>query len=183
MTNDANDANNMDDGHRRDPRDANPSPPDEAPLRAAFAAMREHEAARAPSFERVVSGRATRGAGAPRRSRGWLTPAMALGAVAVVAVALATWRNRTPDRSSTTATAPSAAPALAFVPGSLRVPTDYFLDLATAPTTDEVPSIGDIDWYPLVPADDRGTPASTRPTAPTSHDSMTHGVPNTRRRN
>ena len=83
--------------------------------------------------------------------------------LALLAVAVGTWRGRAVP-TTTLATARDSVvipPTLAFVPGSLRVPTDYFLDLATAPTTDEVPSIGDIDWYPLVPADDRGSPAST----------------------
>jgi len=177
MTHDAND--HIDHG----PRAPDPSPPDEQVLREAFTALREREASRAPAFERVLRGPAAREAGATRRATGWHVPALALGAVAFVAVALATWRGRSTSSPSATAEAPASAPTLAFVPGSMRVPTDYFLDLAAASTVDDVPSIGDIDWYPLLPADDGGAPDSARLQAPTTHDSMTHGVPNTRRRN
>jgi hypothetical protein len=65
--------------------------------------------------------------------------------VAILIVAAGVWRlsiNESAERAS-----------FVLVPGQMRVPTDFLLDLATNATTraGEVPSIGAIDWYPLVP--------------------------------
>ncbi|MBK6304170.1 MAG: hypothetical protein IPF47_00090 [Gemmatimonadetes bacterium] len=132
---------------------------DDRELRERFAALRAREERRAiPPFARVVTG------GAPRSARRWRQPAMALGAVAavaVVAIALAMWRR---PAVSPVALVPEttrgpqvadAAPQYALVAGTMRVPTDYFLDVATTVSADEIPtipSIGSVDWYPLAPA-------------------------------
>lgn len=132
---------------------------DDRELRERFAALRAREERRAiPPFARVVTGRA------PRSARRWRQPAMALGAVAavaVVAIALAMWRR---PAVSPVALVPEttrgpqvadAAPQYALVAGTMRVPTDYFLDVATTVSADEIPtipSIGSVDWYPLAPA-------------------------------
>lgn len=108
-------------------------------LRQRFAAERAHDAATVPTLARVL---------APRRApsaRRLLWPAFALGAVAIVIVAAGVWRrtiNENGERAS-----------FVLVPGQMRVPTDFLLDLATNATTRAgvVPSIGAIDWYPLVP--------------------------------
>lgn len=114
-------------------------------LRARFAALREREGASAPPFARVLHGRPSRVA------RRWRQPAMALGAAALVVAVVATWRRATlPDASD-------VPPAFALVAGTMRVPTDYFLDVATTVGADEIPSIpsiGSVDWYPLVSAHD-----------------------------
>ena len=154
-----------------------PMPDEDAPLRDRFAAMRATDAPHTPAFERVVQGRRAAQQSRASASTPWLRPAMALGALALLAVAVGTWRGRAVP-TTTLATARDSVvipPTLAFVPGSLRVPTDYFLDLANATRVDEVPSIGDVDWYPLLPASD------SAPTSP--HDSMTNPVTNSRRRN
>jgi hypothetical protein len=44
----------------------------------------------------------------------------------------------------------------------MRVPTDYFLDVATPVRAGELPSIGSVDWYPLVAADADPTTDSRR---------------------
>ncbi|MCC6929858.1 MAG: hypothetical protein IT359_12830 [Gemmatimonadaceae bacterium] len=162
-----------------------PRAADELHLRETFAAMRERDAARAPAFQRVLRGEVRRGTNTPRRITSRWIPALALGAAAVVAVAMAlsTWRGTNATATIATAEAPTVMPSLAFVPGSMRVPTDYFLDLIVASATDEIPSIGEIDWYPLVPADGGSSAEQLDGKAPTAHDSMTHGVPNARRRN
>ena len=132
---------------------------DDRELRERFAALRAREERRAtPPFARVVTGRA------PRSARRWRQPAMALGAVAAVAgvaIALAMWRR---PAVSPVALVPEttrgpqvadAAPQYALVAGTMRVPTDYFLDVATTVSADEIPtipSIGSVDWYPLAPA-------------------------------
>lgn len=120
---------------------------DDRDLAARFADTRARDAASAPAFTRVLAGRAR------RRGPRWLVPAFALGALAVVAVALASWRE---------AQRPDAPPAFAIVPGIMRVPTDYFLDVATSVRAGELPSIGSVDWYPLVPADADPTTDSRR---------------------
>ncbi len=143
---------------------------DDRELRERFAALRAREERRAiPPFARVVTG------GAPRSALRWRQPAMALGAVAavaVVAIALAMWRRPAvspvalvPETTQGPQVA-DAAPQYALVAGTMRVPTDYFLDVATTVSADEIPtipSIGSVDWYPLAPA---GEPL-TRP----MHDS------------
>lgn len=120
---------------------------DDRDLAARFAEARARDTASAPAFHRVLAGRAR------RRWHPWLVPAFALGALTVVAVALSTWR---------TAQRPDAPPAFAIVPGEMRVPTDYFLDVAITVRAGELPSIGAVDWYPLVPADADPTTDSRR---------------------
>jgi hypothetical protein len=68
---------------RDDERDTRPD--DEADLRAAFASMRHEDAARAPTFEAVVTA-ASRGAA--KRRRPWLVPALT-GTVAAAALVVA----------------------------------------------------------------------------------------------
>ena len=122
--------------------------PDDVPardddLRQLFAAERAREEPTVPAFARVL----TRGAASRRTAvrRGWLQPAVAFGAAAIVVVAVAVWRPSARDDG--------AQAAFVVVPGQLRVPTDFLLDIAsnTALRAGEVPSIGALDWYPLVP--------------------------------
>lgn len=120
-------------------------PERETDLARRFRAERAHDARSVPTFARVI---ARRNAGVPRR---WLQPAVVLAAAAVVMVAGELWRR----------TATDAAAAIVLVPGQLRVPTDYLLDLAGAAlSAGEVPSIGTIDWYPLAGSSGAG-PATT----------------------
>jgi hypothetical protein len=106
-------------------------------LRQRFAAERAHDLTRAPSFARFL---------VPRRPVGrrrLLQPAFALGVVAILVVAAGVWRRvREGDTRN----------SIVLVPGQMRVPTDFLLDLASNTMTraDEMPSIGAIDWYPLV---------------------------------
>lgn len=126
---------------------------DDRELHERFAALRERERGSAPPFARVMGGRPA------RHTRRWLQPVMALGAVALVAVAIATWNRPAVEGDA------ELPPELAMVTGSLRMPTDYFLDVATSVSADEitnVPSIGAVDWYPLVPAIAPVTGASRR---------------------
>ena len=126
---------------------------DDPELYERFAAWRERERGSAPPFARVMAGRRA------RHTRRWLQPVMALGAVALVAVAIATWRRPAVEGDA------ALPPELAMVTGALRMPTDYFLDVATSVSADEitnVPSIGAVDWYPLVPAIAPVTGASRR---------------------
>ena len=122
--------------------------PDDVPardddLRQLFAAERAREEPTVPAFARVL----TRVAATQRRAvrRGWLQPAVAFGAAAIVVVAVAVWRPSARDDG--------AHVTFIVVPGQLRVPTDFLLDIAsnTALRAGEVPSIGALDWYPLVP--------------------------------
>lgn len=116
---------------------------DDRELRERFAALRDKDGGSTPPFVRVLGGRPA------RHTRRWLQPVMALGAVALVAVAIATWKRPAVEDEA------AIPPELAMVTGSLRMPTDYFLDVVTSVRADEitnVPSIGAVDWYPLVPA-------------------------------
>lgn len=121
------------------------APDDELARR--FAAERALDARSVPGFTHVLA------RGRAGRRHGMLRPAMALGVAAVVLVTGGIWR-----RAATGA----ADPAFVVVPGEMRVPTDFLLDIAGGTMrAGEVPSIGAIDWYPL--ADGPGTgPASTR---------------------
>ena len=133
--------------------------PDDVParddaLRQHFAAERAREEPTVPAFAQVL----TR-VPAPQRTtilRGWLQPAVALGAAAIVVVAVGVWRPSARD-DGTQAT-------FVVVPGQLRVPTDFLLDIAsnTALRAGEVPSIGALDWYPLVPRADAAPNTTSR---------------------
>ncbi len=139
---------------RRDPEpgtsDALPSDPHlDDDLHRRFAAERAHDAVTTPPFARVL---------APRRQalrRRWLQPSFALGALAIVILAAGLWRRSVREDETRT--------SIVIVPGQMRVPTDFLLDLARNTTTraGEVPSIGAIDWYPLQPPGDMA-PTTTR---------------------
>lgn len=105
-------------------------------LERLFQEARANDARNAPSFAGVLA----RSAGPTRRRQLW--PAFALG---VAVLALMIWRL-TPMTSR--------EPVFALVPGDMRVPTDYLLDLASFPRAGEIPRIGVADWYPLPPSAD-----------------------------
>lgn len=130
---------------------------DDADLRARFARMRASDAASVPHVARVVKG-------TPRSAwRRWLVPTFALGAAAAVALVL--WKTpRTAQRE--------ASPAFAFVPGDLRVPTDYFLDVSPSLRADEIPDIGAVDWYPL--STPLSAPLASPPAPATGDTSRSH---------
>ena len=127
--------------------------PDDVPardddLRQHFSAERARDEPTVPAFTHVLAGVL-----APQRTtipRGWLQPAIAIGVAAIVVVAVGVWRQSARDQG--------AQATFIVVPGQLRVPTDFLLDIAsnTALRAGEVPSIGALDWYPLVP---RANPA------------------------
>lgn len=103
-----------------------------------FHEARAHDARKAPSFAGVLA----RSARPAKRRQLW--PALAFG---VAVAALVIWRL--------TPVAPRE-PVFAFVPGEMRVPTDFLLDLANVPRAGEIPQIGVADWYPLpLSADNR----------------------------
>lgn len=104
-------------------------------LASQFRQLRLDDAARTPSFERIRSRRT------PIRRPSWV-PALALGAAAMVVVAVLAIRGR-PD--------PVAAPFTIAV-GDLRMPTDFLLDVQS------VPSIGrSDDWFPSL-SESKGNP-------------------------
>lgn len=105
-------------------------------LERLFQAARANDARSAPSFAGVLA----RSARPARRPQLW--PALAF---AVAVAALVIWRL-TPLASR--------EPVFALVPGDMRVPTDYLLDLASFPRAGEIPVIGVADWYPLPPSAD-----------------------------
>ena len=86
-------------------------------LQDEFQRLRSADAARTPSFERVMSRRR------PVRHRPWV-PVLALGAAAAVIVAVLVPRFR-PH--------PVAAPFTIAV-GDLRMPTDFLLDVQSVPS-------------------------------------------------
>jgi hypothetical protein len=114
-------------------------------LRERFAAQRAHEASQVPALGRIL---------APRRSpRAVLGPAFALGTLALVFAAVLVWRRTD---------APVMEGPFAVVPGELRVPTDYFLEIGGTVRAGEVPAIGAVDWYPLMPGASGRPDASSR---------------------
>lgn len=118
-------------------------------LRRHFAAERAHDAMTELPFARVL---------APRRRmlrRTWLRPAAALGAMAALVVAAGVWRRQAGSDAQST---------VVLIAGQMRVPTDFLLDLASSTTTRAggVPSIGSIDWYPLVPQSDMAPNITSR---------------------
>jgi hypothetical protein len=133
--------------------------PEQAPLegdlRQRFAELRQHDAKHAATFARVVAGRQT-----PRTRRA-LVPAMALGMAVVLAIGVGGWwRART--TTPTTDGGDDLTQDFALVSGTMRAPTDYFLDLATTVRADEIPTIGSVDWYPLMRAPVDPTDGSRR---------------------
>jgi hypothetical protein len=105
-------------------------------LQQLFQRARAHDALNAPSFARVLA----RSAEPTRRRQLW--PALAFG---VAVAALVIWRL--------TPVGPRE-PVFALVPGDMRVPTDFLLDIASFPRAGEIPRIGVTDWYPLPPSAD-----------------------------
>ena len=104
-------------------------------LESQFQQLRLDDAARTPSFERVLSRRA------PVRRRPWV-PVLALGAAAMAVVAVLATRGR-PH---------SAAAPFTIAVGDLRMPTDFLLDVQS------VPSIGwSDDWFPSL-SESKGNP-------------------------
>lgn len=106
-------------------------------LERLFQQARASDARNAPSFAGVLA----RAAGRTRRRQVW--PVLAFGAAVA---ALMIWRL-TPVASR--------EPVFALVPGDMRLPTDYLLDLASFPRAGEIPRVGAVDWYPLPPSADR----------------------------
>ncbi len=116
----------------------------DADLARRFRAERTHDERAVPGFARVLARRE------PAARRRWLQPAAVIAAAAAVIFAGERWRRAE--------TGPSHP--FVVVPGDLRVPTDYLLDIAGATmSAGEVPSIGAIDWYPL--AGSAGTAPAT----------------------
>ena len=105
-------------------------------LERLFQQARSNDARNAPSFAGVLA----HSAGRTRRRHVW--PILAFG---VAVAALMIWRL-TPMTSR--------EPAFALVPGDMRLPTDFLLDLASFPRAGEIPRIGVADWYPLPPSAD-----------------------------
>jgi hypothetical protein len=104
-------------------------------LASQFQQQRLDDAARTPSFARILSRRA------PARRRPWV-PVLALGAAIMVIVSVFVARER-PN--------PSKAPFTIAV-GDLRMPTDFLLDVQS------VPSIGrSDDWFPSL-SESKGNP-------------------------
>ena len=104
-------------------------------LERRFAEAREAEGRRVPSFARVVAARPSKGPVSWSR--------LMLAAAVVAAVALGTWRFvRTPN-----------APAVAFTPGDMRVPTDFLLETLNYPRAGEIPQIGTSDLLPSLTGD------------------------------
>lgn len=114
----------------------NPESSQDHDLERLFQAARANDARNAPSFAGVLA----RSARPAQRRQLW--PALAFG---VAVAALVIWRL-TPLASR--------EPVFALVPGDMRVPTDYLLDLASFPRAGEIPRIGVADWYPLPPSAD-----------------------------
>lgn len=122
-----------------------PIEPDDDSLLRQFAEWREADMARTPAFARVEAGR-------PRvRVRTWQRPALAFASVALVVVAVVRWRAPSAEVAST---------QIAFTAGSLRVPTDFLLDQVASVRAGQVPTIGSVDWYPLLVDD---APTTTAP--------------------
>ena len=133
--------------------------PDDVPardddLRQHFAAERAREEPTVPAFAHVLAEALALRRAAIRRE--WLQPAVALGVAAIVVVAVGVWRPSAHDDG--------AQAVFVVVPGQLRVPTDFLLDIArhTALRAGEVPSIGALDWYPLVPRADADPTTTSR---------------------
>jgi hypothetical protein len=107
-------------------------------LRERFLAERAADERDAPAFARMVAPRRVMTARRRQRAR------LAFGTVAALIIVVGLWRRpaRVPRRGTGMVT---------LVPGQMRVPTDFLLDIArnTSVRAGEVPSIGALDWYPL----------------------------------
>ena len=134
----------------RDPRqDA------DADLRAAFAAVRSEESAKAPSFEAVLRA-ASRGA--MRRRRPWLVPALSgtIAAAALIAAVIAVTRAPEPR-----------IPAVASIE-AWTAPTDFLLETPGHDFLETVPRIGELPARGVgeAPDDGRGDPRKRRSISP-----------------
>lgn len=102
-------------------------------LQRLFREARVSEEERVPSFARVLAPRS------PRRRPLQVRFVMAVASVVLAAVAV--WRLATPNEPRL---------VIAFVPGEMRVPTDYLLEMATYPRAGDIPRIGASDWFPVL---------------------------------
>lgn len=117
-------------------------------LERLFGEARAAEENSAPTFARVLAPRAT--AAVPRAAR---LRATALAAAALVLAGLMWWwRVAVPNEPQF---------VIAFVPGEMRVPTDYLLDMATFTRAGEIPRMG-AEWFP-VPLSDAGSDTRRSP--------------------
>lgn len=99
-----------------------------------FHRARARDTAWTPSFERVLARRPA------VRRRPWVLAVGAVAAVALVAVGVVRSRPRR-----------TVEPPFAITVGSLRMPTDFLLDIAGAETLRTVPSFGRADdWFPNI---------------------------------
>ena len=112
-------------------------------LERLFGEARAAEESSAPTFARVLTPRTA--ATVPRAARRRAT-ALAAAAALVLAGLVWWWRAAVPNEPQL---------VIAFVPGEMRVPTDYLLDMATFTRAGEIPRIG-AEWFP-VPLSDAGT--------------------------
>ncbi len=105
-------------------------------LEATFRAARARDTAWTPGFHRVLTRQP------PTRRRPW---GVGLGALLTAAALVAVVVVRT--RTHRQAEAP-----FTITVGSLRMPTDFLLDIAGAETLRTVPAIGrSDDWFPNLP--------------------------------
>ena len=106
---------------------------DQDELHRVFHAARERDAAWTPTFERVRSRRP-----AIRRRSSWVLAVGAVAAAALVTMVVVRSRShRTPE------------PPFTITVGSLRMPTDFLLDVAGVDPLGTVPAIGRTDdWFP-----------------------------------
>lgn len=115
-------------------------------LERLFADVRAAEEHSAPALARVLAPRA-----APLRAARLRVAALA--AAAMVLAAVVWWWRATPDEPRL---------VIAFVPGEMRVPTDYLLDMATFTRAGEIPRIGAAEWFPI-PLSDAGSDTRRSP--------------------
>jgi len=111
----------------------------ERELAARFATEREQEGRNAPPLGRVLAARS------PLRRSRWGVPALALGGALLLTVFL-----RGNGGEPVAGVGRDPAP-FALVPGELRVPTDFLLEATHLVHANQLPAIGQVDWYPLVP--------------------------------
>lgn len=114
-------------------------------LERLFADVRAAEERSAPTFARVLAARAP----APRAAR----LRVALAAAAMVLAGVVWWWRAAPSEPRL---------VIAFVPGEMRVPTDYLLDMATFTRAGEIPRIGAAEWFPI-PLSDAGSDTRRSP--------------------
>jgi len=105
-------------------------------LERRFSAMRSADDHRTPPLAAVLARRPA----ATRRVQSHIAVGFAVAVAVAASAALAVWRSSTPNE-------PTAV--VAFTPGEMRVPTDYLLDMVTAPRAGEIPRLGAAPWFPL----------------------------------